>query len=85
MRKSCWNYRVQFTEEEARGQLNADGCLVHSDSVHGGIIYRPGGTGAWTVNEAKLESYGVAKGELEWVCKEKPIFLPDPVRGAPLT
>eukprot|EP00976_Prorocentrum_cordatum_P061482 1176323-Prorocentrum_minimum.AAC.4 len=41
-------------------------------------MHRPGGTGAWTVNEAKLEAYGITKEEFEVLCRELPIRLPEP-------
>uniref|UniRef100_A0A7S0N0M1 Uncharacterized protein n=1 Tax=Pyramimonas obovata TaxID=1411642 RepID=A0A7S0N0M1_9CHLO len=72
------NGRVRFTEEEARGPLNAEGCLVHTDGPAGGIIFRPGGTGAWTVNDAKLEAYGISKEEFGALCRDLPIPLPEP-------
>jgi hypothetical protein len=34
------NGRVRFTEEEARGALNSEGCLVHADGATGGTIFR---------------------------------------------
>jgi hypothetical protein len=71
--------RVQLTEEEARGPLTADGCLAHLEGARGGIVFRPGGTGAWTVNERMLTARGVTAEHLQVTLASLPLPpLPEP-------
>ncbi|KAK3236987.1 hypothetical protein CYMTET_52907 [Cymbomonas tetramitiformis] len=41
-------------------------------------MFSPGGTGAWTINESKLEAFGVKKEHLAAICQQRPIPLPLP-------
>lgn len=71
--------RVVFTEEEARGSLTPDGCLAHLEGEGGGIMFRPGGTGAWTVNERMLAARGVRAEDLQRTLATLPLPpLPEP-------
>jgi hypothetical protein len=71
--------RVQLTEEEARGPLTADGRLAHLEGARGGIVFRPGGTGAWTVNERMLTARGVTAEHLQVTLASLPLPpLPEP-------
>lgn len=71
--------RVVLTEEEARGSLTPDGCLAHLEGEGGGIMFRPGGTGAWTVNERMLAARGVRAEDLQRTLATLPLPpLPEP-------